>query len=348
MSKDYTIIGILIILALALNPNNLTSDNVLAQTSEGEFLYFNTHIRLDINGSSDWSLTALFHNTLNRPASELVIILPYVIEDVNARVNGSDTVLLSEISNDQTTLTMTFIDLIPVDEFALLSISGLLSADMSEIEDNLYQYTQKWHTNYFCNNYSISITLPTGSSIDPSGEGLVFPRNSRYSTDGDRITVIWERLEYTSVNDDNEVIIQFLYAPVIQEGDGVSFSALFITLLMGLLIGSSALFLYYRSKFEEIEERSKNQTKVVEKVRPVLLSPNEIEVLKLINENDGGIKQADLVTLLNVTKARVSQYLTKLEELGFIKKSKMGRQNYIILEQHVVLDFEATSGDTDE
>jgi uncharacterized membrane protein len=222
-------------------------------------------------------------------------------------------------------------------------MSGELLTEYTEVDNNLYQFNHQWSTNFFSTNYSVSITLPQGSSIDSDSDGIIIPKNTSFSSDGNRITINWNNLDYNSSLEDDEVIIQFLYAPeIIQEGDeNISTGGFIIAVLLGLSIGASIVYLYFRYKIEDIESQSKIETKVVEKVRPVLLSPNEIEVLKLINENDGGIKQADLVTLLNVTKARVSQYLTKLEELGFIKKSKMGRQNFIILEQHIVLDFEA-------
>ncbi|WP_134668406.1 helix-turn-helix transcriptional regulator [Halorussus marinus] len=63
---------------------------------------------------------------------------------------------------------------------------------------------------------------------------------------------------------------------------------------------------------------------------PELLSDEE-RVLRLLEENDGRMKQADIVKETNWSNAKVSQLLSKMADNGDVDKLRIGRENLITL-----------------
>jgi len=63
---------------------------------------------------------------------------------------------------------------------------------------------------------------------------------------------------------------------------------------------------------------------------PELLSDEE-RVLRLLRDNDGRMKQADIVTETNWSNAKVSQLLSKMADNGDVDKLRIGRENLITL-----------------
>jgi len=63
---------------------------------------------------------------------------------------------------------------------------------------------------------------------------------------------------------------------------------------------------------------------------PELLSDEE-RVLRLLRDNDGRMKQADIVTETSWSNAKVSQLLSKMADNGDVDKLRIGRENLITL-----------------
>lgn len=66
---------------------------------------------------------------------------------------------------------------------------------------------------------------------------------------------------------------------------------------------------------------------------PDVLTDRE-EVRRLISENGGRMKQAEIVDAVDWSKAKVSRLLADLEDDGEITKLRLGRENLICLEGH--------------
>lgn len=66
---------------------------------------------------------------------------------------------------------------------------------------------------------------------------------------------------------------------------------------------------------------------------PDVLTDRE-EVRRLISDNGGRMKQAEIVEAVDWSKAKVSRLLADLEENGEITKLRLGRENLICLEGH--------------
>ncbi len=65
------------------------------------------------------------------------------------------------------------------------------------------------------------------------------------------------------------------------------------------------------------------------------LGAEELEVLKILRENEGRIKQKELRAILNFSESKMSLILTELEAGGRIKRFKKGRENIIKLKKEM-------------
>ncbi|WP_157971695.1 helix-turn-helix transcriptional regulator [Halorussus litoreus] len=73
---------------------------------------------------------------------------------------------------------------------------------------------------------------------------------------------------------------------------------------------------------------------------PTELLSDEERVLRLLRDNDGRMKQADIVTETNWSNAKVSQLLSKMNDNGEVDKLRIGRENLITLPDEDVTDFD--------
>lgn len=73
---------------------------------------------------------------------------------------------------------------------------------------------------------------------------------------------------------------------------------------------------------------------------PMELLSDEERVLRLLRENDGRMKQANIVTETNWSNAKVSQLLSKMNENDDVNKLRIGRENLITLPDEDVTDVD--------
>jgi uncharacterized membrane protein len=92
--------------------------------------------------------------------------------------------------------------------------------------------------------------------------------------------------------------------------------------------------LIYYLLFNEInnkDKKIKSKTKIILN----LLSGPEKKIIEKIIENEGRIRQYELIYIEGLTKIKVHRLIKKLEENNIIKKEKLGKVNNIILNKEI-------------
>lgn len=115
-------------------------------------------------------------------------------------------------------------------------------------------------------------------------------------------------------------------APVLQSGDGYHVAAVFGILILAIIGG----LLIVRNRLDaRADVGPTNQESNTDEV----VTDRE-KVRRLIRNNGGRMKQAEIVDSVEWSKAKVSRLLADLEADGEITKLRIGRENLICLPGH--------------
>ncbi|MBW2976513.1 winged helix-turn-helix transcriptional regulator, partial [Candidatus Woesearchaeota archaeon] len=79
----------------------------------------------------------------------------------------------------------------------------------------------------------------------------------------------------------------------------------------------------------------KDKKEIRETVISEMLPQEEREIIRLLEENGGAMKQSDLVKNSGLKKLKVSRIIKKLELMGVVKKYPHGITNKIALEKRI-------------
>lgn len=179
---------------------------------------------------------------------------------------------------------------------------------------NIFGYNHNIYrsTDYF----KLTVLLPQGASLageDQVNESIIQPADGEITSDGSRIIVSWEtepeglpNLSFkTFYTNNNQEFNIFLY--------------LIIGLVAGLIIIGSSIIGWKAYK-------RKDRSSVLEK-----LSEDELEIVEMINENEGEMLQKDVVEESGYSKAKISGVVSDLVEKEVLEKEKEGRSNKLVL-----------------
>jgi hypothetical protein len=119
-----------------------------------------------------------------------------------------------------------------------------------------------------------------------------------------------------------------------EPGDGSPTAA---TLLVGILVlvsGFAGGFYLSRSGFVSGDDGDSDGENVVEEEEPVEedLLTDEDRVVRILRDNGGKMKQAEIVEQTDWSKSKVSMLLSDMADEGTISKLRLGRENVIELE----------------
>ena len=146
------------------------------------------------------------------------------------------------------------------------------------------------------------------------------------------------------VHGENTIITWFLTPPGLAYGTPVVFSAKYAqipveetkndsfetgTFVVGIVIGIAvtavAVFIILKSNLLKKEKTS------VAEFTQMLLTTDEILLLKTVEEKDGRLAQQELETITGYSKSKVSRHLSLLEEKKLITRERFGRTNIVHL-----------------
>ncbi len=160
-----------------------------------------------------------------------------------------------------------------------------------------------------------SVKLPEGYALTNTSQiPAILPPADTIVSDGRRIIINWV---FSNLTTDQPFKFQTLYEPVKNEFP-------MLLLISGLLsfatLGGTGLFFYRRLK----------------KPKEVILSvldDYEKKIIELITVAGGEVNQRKIVIESNLSKAKVSRVVKRLQERGLLEVTRLGRTNKLKLSQ---------------
>jgi len=282
--------------------------------------------RLEIN------LTTLAVDAFDNFAIEIKLRL----SNVTAALGSHQAATRVVYQNDHSIIEITPSNKLAINNSDRLVVIGWFDADYITVEDGNLQFLLDWDLNIDAANVSVIVILPKFAAIHrDSGGTNLFPNTRNFGSTGEEIVITWNGL--SNIGELNtQIFVQFeVYGYANQSPTWTSLTTIFLILFLLSLLMTGVSWYYWQHQRQPIDDQ---KTRVITSIKPVILTPQEQEILDIIAEHEGGILQSDLVDLLNFSRARVSQYLSSFEERGLITKHKAGRQNYITLAAEMVLE----------
>jgi uncharacterized membrane protein len=74
------------------------------------------------------------------------------------------------------------------------------------------------------------------------------------------------------------------------------------------------------------------------------MTENEHKVLDALSERDGGIYSSEISAYSNVSKSAISGVISSLVKKGYIRKSKIGNDEYLEISERVIFGYYSSSG----
>ncbi len=160
---------------------------------------------------------------------------------------------------------------------------------------------------------SAAVKLPEGYALaNNSVVPAIYPPTDSILSDGRRIIVNWNIANITA---EQPFKLQVLYEPVQKQSSMLVISVIIIS---ALVLGGLGFFFYRRIK----------------KPKEVILSvldDFERKVVEVITAAGGELNQRKVVAETNLSKAKVSRVVKRLQERGLIEVTRLGRTNKLKL-----------------
>ncbi len=168
--------------------------------------------------------------------------------------------------------------------------------------------------------YNLEVVLPEGTALaqEENMSQVVSPLGGSIdTTNGRQISVSWEK--QPSLGETlNFYIIYEDFKPG-ESPDPNNIREIVIFILALIAVGLLAYIFRRRIERESISKALED------------LEEEEMEVMELLIENDGEFLQKDVVDELDYSKAKVSGIVSGLVEEGYVKKTKEGRSNKLVI-----------------
>ncbi|MHA1742790.1 MAG: helix-turn-helix transcriptional regulator [Candidatus Heimdallarchaeota archaeon] len=165
--------------------------------------------------------------------------------------------------------------------------------------------------------FSLILTLPTPFKL--YNKTNIEPAPNFQSSDGRRLEWNYNNIK---MDDTQTWIVRFQEYPSTDNINTFNmkfWAFLIVTFLLGGIVGSLSTYFYLKSK-AEFEKKEIVET---------LLSEPEREILEIIKRENGVTTQSKIGSISGFSKAKVSYYLSQLEEKGVIQRERWGRMNRI-------------------
>ncbi len=302
----------------AISSLNLNHQDLLL--FEDETLFVVSHItNIDIRNDDSVNVLEILNleNSLNTSISSFEFWLNHsytniTIEDgdgsldFNTVLEVDSSFLLSVILRPELAINKT--------EIIYISYSLLDSLFLEETLN--YYYFEFYSTINFPTLYhQLSIKLPKDSFLhDQSSVTEIYPASYSQDTVGHRIIYTWVE-EDVSPSSNPLYFVRF-DIPLERK---FPIWAVIVGPILGLMAGAGFTLWLVRKR-----AKSTFQT-----ISGSLLNDAQKTLLKLVQDNDGKIKQRELIIITSFSRSKTSRNLLALEEKGLVKREKWGR-NIII------------------
>lgn len=169
--------------------------------------------------------------------------------------------------------------------------------------------------------YNLEVVLPEGTALaqEDNISQVVSPLGGSIdTTNGRQISVSWE-LQPNLGETLNFHIIYEDFKPGDSPDPSQNFEEIIIAILALIALGLITYIFRKRIQSESISKALED------------LDDQQMEVMELLIENDGEYLQKDVVDELDYSKAKVSGIVSGLVEEGYVKKTKEGRSNKLVI-----------------
>ncbi len=161
---------------------------------------------------------------------------------------------------------------------------------------------------------SATVKLPEGYALtNTSVIPAIFPTASSIVSDGRRIIVNWN---FANLTAEQPFKFQTLYEPVKGE---FSWALVVVSVLSLSVLAGTVIFFYRRTKHKEVILS--------------VLDDFERKVIEVITVAGGEVNQRKVVQETNLSKAKVSRVVKRLQERGLLEVTRLGRTNKLKLVQ---------------
>lgn len=172
-------------------------------------------------------------------------------------------------------------------------------------------------------NLSVRLTLAQNLALSKPVDystmtsNAVFPRPTRLETDGQRLSIIWERQELQK-GEDMSIFVSFTQQP--------SYTYFIFGAVIVLVIAGAVLALILRKPKVRIVEKEIVKTEIEKH-----LKEDEAQVVNILKQREGQVEQGTLRVITGFSKAKLSGLLKELEDRNVIYKEKRGKKNLVFL-----------------
>lgn len=192
-----------------------------------------------------------------------------------------------------------------------------------------YKFSIREDIIHATDRFSLKVNLPSGMGIlkEEKNVSAINPNYGEVGGTGRKNFVIWDK---ENVKLGESLFFSLYFEKLYDPGSNGDNGGLFPELSMSLLIIIGAIGLSMFSFGYIYFGKIKNEGKEIS-----ALTKDEENALKTIIDSDGKIKQKELVSNLDYSKAKISKIVKELNNRNIISKKKKGRENVLQLEKEI-------------
>ncbi len=276
-----------------------------------EFEYYGVEDTIN----EDFSVTTSLVLRFSEPADSLDYTLAFPIENLSSKPDFDSADCRATPQEGKTLISCSFTGMSL--ENNTLQLTFTTHQGVERVEDR-YRFTANYGIPIPIKNTFVLIRLPpNGVLAEEPANRSYFPQTGLTLTDGKRIMVFWESQNVSS-------------------GDGLQFSVLYATPLVGklsdtLIIGIAVAVIAVMVSASVYARRGRDKRRV--EVVTSVLSADEKTIVDILNRHEKAALQKILVRESNFSKAKVSRLIKDMKARGMLEvEAVSGRENRIRLQ----------------
>ncbi len=289
--------------------------------SQDSFCISNLDITLNVKGPDNILVTEeyTFENGINTSVASADLLLNMSYSNLNIVNNINQTQLTYDLLSSSESIRLYFESAVESNTSRTIRISYNLDSELPLHPNKHSYYMFSYHTtlSYYAEKIRVASRLPEYCYLHETDD---FPPYSPYNItanflSGTRITLIWD---FNNREEDSVLDIHVFFDEPAQPTPIWLFV---VGPIAGVAFGVVTSFYFFRRKDQ----------KNVKKIGDMFLTDVQKQLLGLILEKGGKIKQSELCSITGFTRTRVSRNLISLEQQELIRREKWGRNFQIYL-----------------
>ena len=290
-------------------------------------------LNIDIQpNAKDAFITAhvTYQNTVNKSINHIVSIIDIETILIASRIstfqvfdNQGDLYFEWDVFDNYHLINVTLREAIDFNDYYTFSISYLLENSIISNQEATDSYIFQWSifNDEDVDQFAVVVTLPNDFSLYNNTLA------ASLDPEADYISVDERRFEWSFYNILKDEVLSWIVRfqpfenPIIPtyKIPAYIWILMAVVFILGTILGSSVVFLIFKSRTDS------ERKDIVE----TLLSQPEKDILKIIKDEGGVTTQSKICSLSGFSKAKVSYYITELDQKSIISRERWGRMNRI-------------------